>query len=242
MIVEAACRSVPGMVRSANEDACIAQDLAGAFLVGVADGMGGHQAGDVASQLALGVLVEAAESRSESCSWPNWLEEATAKANRRVYEAAAARPDRRGMGTTLTAGLLAEGMIYLVHIGDSRAYLLSDGVLRPLTHDDSMVGEMLRRGDLSPSEAQSHPRKHVLTRAVGTRRDVRLNVRQHQLRVGDRILLCSDGLHSMVPDDRLAQLLGDGPAGQVADSLVEDANGRGGPDNVTAVVAEVLSL
>ncbi len=204
--------------------------------------MGGHQAGEVASQLALRVLVEAADSRSERCSWPSWLEEAAAEANRQVYETAAARPDRRGMGTTLTAGLLAEGMIYLVHIGDSRAYLLSAGVLRPLTRDDSMVGEMLRRGDLSPSEAQSHPRKHVLTRAVGTRRDARLRVRQHQLRVGDRILVCSDGLHSMVPDDRLAQLLGDGPAGQAADSLVEDANGRGGPDNVTAVVAEVLSL
>lgn len=260
-------------MREQNEDALA--DVPGAGLFAVADGMGGHAAGEVASRIAVETLErdfggrDAApaaappsathpadegeeRSRSDDAGSPSAdpvagkLDESVREANRRILANAKDNPARSGMGTTLTALLLGpEAGWRIGHVGDSRAYLFRDGSLRQLTRDHSWVGEQVARGRMTKEEARKHPLSSMLERALGTGRDVEVDLYAGALRSGDLFLLASDGLTDMVPDAALARLLEPAATGEEADlentleGLVAEANAAGGRDNITAVLVRI---
>ncbi|ADU51036.1 protein serine/threonine phosphatase [Thermaerobacter marianensis DSM 12885] len=235
-VLRLAARTHPGWVRENNEDAYLAELLPGdeGWLVAVADGMGGHRAGEVASWLALRTLREQVVAGAP-------LAEAVLAANQEVFRRQAGDPDLSGMGTTLTAAVIGRGgAVELCHVGDSRAYLLRQGCLSRLTRDHSLVEEFVRSGALTEQEARRHPQRNLLTRAIGTDVAVPVDETTVQLQPSDLLLLCSDGLSEAVPDARLADLLAAaGPADLAArvDALIEAALAAGGADNITAVLA-----
>ncbi len=221
-----------GRVREGNEDAYLVDDATG--LVAVADGMGGHRAGEVASATALEALRAAITSGKP-------LREAIEDANEAVFTKSLADTDLRGMGTTLTAGTLAAGGTLLVgHVGDSRAYLLHDGELAQVTVDHSLVEELVREGRLTADEAAVHPQRSIITRALGVDATVEVDVYPVELVPGDRLLICSDGLTGMVQADAIAATLRreDDPT-RAAQQLVDAANAAGGEDNITVIVVAV---
>jgi protein phosphatase len=221
-----------GRVREGNEDAYLVDDAMG--LVAVADGMGGHRAGEVASATALEALRAAITSGRP-------LREAIEDANRAVFTKSLTDTSLRGMGTTLTAGTLVSGGTVLVgHVGDSRAYLFHDGELEQVTIDHSLVEELVREGRLTADEAAVHPQRSIITRALGVDESVEVDVYPVTLSPGDRLLLCSDGLTGMVHADTIAATLRreDDPA-RAAQQLVDAANAAGGEDNITVLVVAV---
>jgi serine/threonine protein phosphatase PrpC len=222
-------RTDVGKVRAGNEDAFMAKDP----LFAVADGMGGHRGGEVAAKLAMDTLKKAAD-RSQA------LPEVVKEANRVVFRKAAADRALAGMGTTLTA-ILADGEhLRLAHVGDSRAYLVRDGELQRITKDHTVVERMVEEGRLTPDEAEIHPQRSILTRALGVEEEVQIDQATIEAHPGDRFLLCSDGLTGMVGEDRILDILAQHDDPQAAsDALVEAANEAGGVDNVTAVVIDV---
>jgi protein phosphatase len=219
-----------GQVREGNEDSFLVE----APLYAVADGMGGHRGGEVASQLAL----ETVEARyGEGAP----LEDAVRSANAAVFERSEADRAVAGMGTTITAVVVEPGSAHLVHVGDSRAYLLRAGSLRQLTEDHTLVQRMVTAGEITPAEAEVHPHRSVVLRALGTDAQVALDVQDVGLLEGDRLLLCSDGLTTMITEDQIAAIAGATPAPQdAADRLVRAANRAGGIDNITVVILDVL--
>lgn len=221
-----------GQVREGNEDAYLVEPP----LYAVADGMGGAKGGEVASQLALETIEE--RFRAGDGSLESQLEEA----NRTVFEKAAGDQRLRGMGTTLTAALIAGGAAHLAHVGDSRAYLSRAGALRMLTRDHTLVNQMVAEGEISEAEAEVHPHRNVLTRVIGTEPEVDVDVDDVGLLEGDRLLLCSDGLTTMLTKDQIKAILESGGAPQeAADRLVRAANRAGGLDNITVLILDVLS-
>jgi serine/threonine protein phosphatase PrpC len=225
-----------GRARSGNEDSY----LCGRTVFAVADGLGGHQGGEVASAAAVEPLA-ALDGRelAEPGQAAEALAAAIREANSAIIDRAAGDPDLWGMGTTVTAAALAgDRHLQLAHVGDSRAYLLRDGTLDQLTTDHTVVGELVRRGRLTPEQAAIHPERSILTRAVGL--DPRLLVDTPdplELRDGDQVLLCSDGLTEAVDDDRIAELLAAEADGNAAcQALIDAANTAGGPDNITVVL------
>ncbi len=222
-----------GRVRPANEDAFVVD--ASTRLLAVADGMGGHQAGEVASAAALNAL-------QARLAGGQRLDEAIVEANRVVFTRAASDVTLRGMGTTLTAAIYGEdAMLTIGHVGDSRAYLLRNGELRQLTVDHSVVAELVAAGQLSEDEAEADPRRSMITRALGIDAEVEIDLLPVQLVTGDRLLLCSDGLTTMLRDDVIAEMMRNEPEReQAAQSLVEGANGAGGADNITVLIADVV--
>jgi protein phosphatase len=223
-----------GRVRDGNEDGFL-DEAHRLNLVAVADGMGGHRGGEVASATALAALRQAMAS-GES------LRDAIEGANDAVLERSGSDRELQGMGTTLTAGTLGTDENMLIgHVGDSRAYLLRDGELSQITKDHSLVEEMVRGGELTPEQAESHPRRSIITRALGIDAAVDVDVYPVDLRPGDRILLCSDGLTTMLRSDEIEGILDDEPdARRAAQRLVDAANAAGGEDNITALVVEVI--
>jgi PPM family protein phosphatase len=225
-----------GRVRDGNEDDFIDQaDRLG--LVAVADGMGGHRAGEVASATALEAL-RAAVANGRS------LRDAIEGANDAVLEKSEADRKLHGMGTTLTAGMLgSDGHLVVGHVGDSRAYLLRDGELTQITDDHSLVEEMVRGGELTPEQAEVHPRRSIITRALGIDPQVEVDEYPIDLRPDDRVLLCSDGLTTMVRPDDIASILNrEHDPKRAAQLLVDAANDAGGEDNVTAVIIEAVEV
>src|ERR1019366_9398600 len=222
-----------GRVRDHNEDAYLVDDELG--LVAVADGMGGHQAGEVASATALEAL-RAAVGSGEG------IRDAVTSANEAVYDKSTTDERLRGMGTTLTAGTLAAGgTLLLGHVGDSRAYLLHAGELHRLTTDHSLVEELIRSGEITEAEAEADPRRSMITRGLGIEPDVEVDLYPVGMVSGDRILLCSDGLTGMVSEDELETVLGHEPnPTTAARRLVAAANAPGGIDNITVVVIDVV--
>ena len=214
-----------GLHRKTNEDTFVVAPP----LFAVCDGMGGAQAGEVASGLAAETLAAAvAEGRP--------LLAAAEQANAAVFLRANEDSDHSGMGTTLTALVLAGDTGHFVHIGDSRAYLLRDGTLEQLSDDHSLVGEMVRDGRLSEEEAASHPHRSILSRALGTEAQARIDEFEVDLRAGDVLLLCSDGLSGPVPAEAIRKALGRVDPEDAAAKLIAEARKHGGPDNITAVV------
>jgi PPM family protein phosphatase len=230
-VVEVAHASDTGRVRSHNEDRSLAEPP----LLAVADGMGGAAAGEVAAQLAVEALsgLGGSPGREE-------LRERIRDANRSIWSMADADPDRAGMGTTLTAALLDEGGATLMHVGDSRAYLLRAGELRQLTDDHSVVAELVRQGALAPEDAERHPNRNIITRALGTDSEIQIDETDLDLRPGDVVLLCTDGLSAMIRDEDIERLLREAPSLQDgATGLVDAAISAGGLDNVTVVLARI---
>src|SRR4051794_9433458 len=223
----------PGRRRRRNEDTLVCKPP----LFAVADGMGGAQAGEVASQLAAGALLEGNDASGEER-----VVALIQEANRRVWQRANEDATASGMGTTVTLALVEpEGRVLFGHVGDSRAYMLRDDRLEQLTNDHSLVAELVRRGELSPQEAETHPQRSVITRALGTDPDVDVDVFAVDGRPGDVFLICSDGLSSMVDDTTVERVLGRNRADldAAARALVAEANRGGGEDNITAVLFEL---
>lgn len=234
-----------GRVRSQNEDAYGADNPPGLFIV--ADGMGGHAAGEVASSLAVRCASEGMILLDQNAEQPEAgrvLETAISDANRVIMIEGEAHPENAGMGTTVTALLLSLHGWWLVgHVGDSRAYLVRDGDVRRVTEDHTYVQELVRQGRLSAEEARTHPRSSLLTRALGTTPDVQVDLYEGELHSGDRFVLASDGLMTMVPEERIEELItSPWTADKLVDRLIAEANEAGGHDNTTAIVVDVMTV
>ncbi len=204
--------------------------------------MGGHAAGEVASQIAASTMEEIVALHSS----PDWKPEdalrlAAQEANSRIYEAARLKREFSGMGSTLTALSFRDGYYYIAHVGDSRAYLLRDGALDQLTRDHSLVWHLLESGVLRKEELSSHPQKNLITRSIGPHPAVEVDLERGEAHEGDVFLLCSDGLTDVVSDENIRSILSDlGKTPQeIGDTLVATANLHGGPDNVTVVVVRL---
>jgi protein phosphatase len=232
-----------GRRRDSNEDEFLVDSALGVYAV--ADGMGGHAAGEVASGIAIRTLSRTL--RGDDGDWTDtaWvageLRRAIDQANHEICDSVEAREEWRGMGTTLVALTVAGGTAVVAHVGDSRAYLLRDGNLHRLTSDHSWVNEQVKLGLLSDEDAQHHPMRNIVTRALGNRHDVEVDVSEEPIRGGDTFLLCSDGLNTMLGDDQIRDTLvrhRDVPR-EACRALVEAANERGGEDNTTVVVLNV---
>jgi len=240
-----AARSDVGMIRSGNEDAFFAHATRERGVFIVADGMGGHAAGEVASEMAVQIvsreLQELTEVQGEEAR--NRVADSLRIANRAIYDRTIQESDKQGMGTTASV-LVVSGTRYLIgQVGDSRVYLLRDGALRQLTKDHSYVQEQVDAGFLTPEQARYHPYSNVITRCVGASDTVEPDTYSGELKLGDVFLVASDGLTGMVDDRRLQQLLlSRASAGRVVDALIAEANYRGGLDNITAVVVQVLVM
>lgn len=223
-----------GMVRQNNEDAVFPDssgESEGPAVLMVADGMGGHVAGEVASRLAVNA---AASSDLEPT-------DRVAAGNRAIREEVAREPSLEGMGTTLTlVSLEPGGMARFGHVGDSRAYLYRKGELSQVTEDHTVASELAIMGQISPDDVDSHPQRHMLTRTLGLTRFVDIDEIELSLEPGDRLLLCSDGLTEMVNDDHIAETIEHGTADDAAWGLIELANDAGGVDNISVVIVDVV--
>lgn len=228
----AAGLSDPGLTRPTNEDAILLEPP----LYVVADGMGGHRAGEVASRVAIDELLVNAPRRVDIKA----LARAVRAANRAVIAGAENSRTRAGMGTTLTAAMVDGTHIAIAHVGDSRAYLLHAGVLRPITEDHSMVAALVRDGSITEEDARFHPQRSVITRALGSDQNMLADTYELDASAGDRLLLCTDGLTAMLPDDYIAEILvSERDPGAAVAKLVEAANRAGGYDNISVVVVDL---
>jgi protein phosphatase len=231
-VVEHAALSDVGREREGNEDSFLERPP----LFVVADGMGGAEAGEVASQTVVEVFGEAAAAGE----LPAGLEATVQRANARIYAMAQENPERAGMGCTTTASFVSGGRLTVAHVGDSRLYRLRGGAFEQLTDDHSLVGGLVRLGQLTPEEAENHPQRSVILRAVGVEAKVEVDVLQHELEAGDVYMACSDGLTGMVRDVVIAETLGMfSRLAEAAEMLIELANAAGGKDNITVVLFRV---
>ena len=225
----------PGRKRRRNEDSYVCEPP----LFAVADGMGGAQAGEIASGLAAAALKDG----GAGAGGEERVVELIQEANRRVHERASTDAATSGMGTTMTVALVErDGTVTFGHVGDSRAYRLRDDRLEQLTDDHSLVAELVRRGELSPQEAEAHPQRSVITRALGTDPDVDVDAFSVEARPGDVYLICSDGLSDMVDRAAIEEIVRSNRSDlkRAANALVEAANRRGGEDNITALLFEIV--
>ena len=248
-----AVRTDAGLRRSSNEDSHSSRPDIGLFIV--ADGMGGHVAGEVASRVAVesvAAFIEETAGDDRNRTWPfpfepqlslegNRLKAAFRLANRRIAAAIADSQDLRGMATTASAILHGPTHSCVAHIGDSRVYMLRGGALTQLTHDHSWVEEQVRAGTLTPAAARQHPWRNVVTRALSGGEDPDVDLVEIQPQPGDRYLLCSDGLFGVVPDEKIGALVSDRSASleDICGKLIDAANAAGGPDNITAMLLQV---
>ena len=236
LVLRYSARSDRGLVRQNNQDSV----YAGPRLLALADGMGGHAAGEVASKLVIAALVPLDDDEPGD-DLLGELAEATAQGNDAITELVSEEPDLDGMGTTLTAVLFAGSRLGMVHVGDSRAYLFRDGVLTQITRDDTFVQSLIDEGRITEDEAASHPQRSLLLRAL-TGHDVEPSLTVREARAGDRYLLCSDGLSGVVSAETIADALTIPDPQGCADRLIELALKGGGPDNVTCIVADVVDV
>ena len=226
-----AWRTDVGRLRKNNQDAVIL----GNGLAGVADGMGGHKGGEIASAgLRDGLLRETKDSRPSR----EKLEEAVQKVNRELWEQQEGNSSLSGMGTTLTVLWPTDKEMLIGQVGDSRAYLLRDNVLTQITNDHSMVADMVRKGVLTEEQAACHPMRNYITRAVGTEANIEIDMYTHNRRKGDRWLICSDGLHGMISTEELIRLMAEEDLEKAADNLLQAALSGGGKDNISLVLIQ----
>lgn len=235
-----------GQMRSLNEDAGgIFYNEAGQLLAIVADGMGGHLAGEVASQLAVSIIKEQWEAEA-SIHTPveaeHWLKDMMARVNATIYEKSLEKEEYEGMGTTVVLSICTTDFVSIAHIGDSRCYLLNETNFELLTSDHSLVNELIRTGQITKMDAEQHPRKNVLLKAVGTEEIVHADIETINWETNNRLLLCSDGLTNKVPDEEIEQLLRE--TENIADltkEFIHLANERGGEDNITIAIIQKAS-
>ncbi len=228
-------RTSIGCIRSHNEDSLVVMPP----LFAVADGMGGHEAGEVASEIAVNVLSELAPTKPDA----ETLSHAVEEANREVFRASRDGRGREGMGTTLTAAMLENERLLIAQVGDSRAYLLHKGKLQQITRDHSLMADMIEAGQITAEEARTHPQRSIITRALGSNTDLHPDIYEVNVETGDRLLVCSDGLSTMVEDLDIERLLSQGNDPQrCASQLVNEAISNGGHDNITVIVADVTGF
>lgn len=229
--ISCAYRTDVGKVRANNQDAPIVSEKL--HLYGVADGMGGHKGGEVASASARDGLIRALEGKTPSVST---ISSAIEEVNREVYHQQEHDDALTGMGTTLSVLWMSDNFVYIGHVGDSRVYLLRDGEFKQMTLDHSLVEQLVREGVLTEEEAQNHPMRNIITRAIGTDESVEVDVVVEERRKGDLWLACSDGLHGLVDDDKMRDALRQYAPEKAADVLLKAALDAGGRDNVTLVI------
>ena len=229
-----------GLRRNMNQDAMFTSEipvgnLPNLFLV--ADGMGGHNAGEYASSHAVKTIVAVAKESGER-EIPLILRDAIMQANRALIEKAKEDASMKGMGTTIVAAVIAEGRLFAANVGDSRLYIVNQEI-RQITRDHSLVQEMVRLGELDQEEAREHPDKNIITRAVGAVPEIEIDFFEAGLRDSDEILMCSDGLTNMIEDEDIRRIMkSQRDIAEQAEKLVETANANGGRDNITVVVIE----
>lgn len=234
MKLQVGAKTDVGLVREANQDSYLVDSP----LFVVADGMGGHVAGDIASATAIDLI--SSHSAEATPDDPESLAVLIKNANRAILKKVDSDPQLSGMGTTCTLVLFDAERAHIAHVGDSRAYLFRGGSLDQLTDDHTLVSRMVREGRVSPEEAAHHPQRNVITRALGVDRDVDVDLKVVDVVEGDRILICSDGLTSMVEHEQITEMLEtENSPQQVADRLVSLANAAGGEDNITVIVVDV---
>lgn len=230
MKVVVGAKTDKGRVRENNQDSILVE----APLFGVADGMGGHLAGDVASATAVEVVTRMSK---ESPGDPTQLPAFIKAANQAIWAKSQEDPQLQGMGTTFTLALLEDSTAHLAHVGDSRAYLMREGRLRQITEDHTLVERMVQEGRITREDAPHHPQRSIITRALGADQDVEVDTFEQPIEEGDKILLCSDGLSSMLDDDAIGEALRSGERPQqVAERLIALANDAGGEDNISVVI------
>lgn len=229
-----------GLVRTSNQDSYAAGELPGSVAWAVVcDGMGGAAGGNCASSTAVKLISERISSSYRSGmsgnSIKNMLTSAIVAANISVYDMGQANSDLTGMGTTVVVAIIADESVYIAHVGDSRAYILSDGKLNQLTKDHSFVQEMVDSGRLTPDEAKDDPRKNIITRALGVSEELRVDFCQEYISENEVLILCTDGLTNYVEPHEIYELTSDSKFYEYAERLVNRANHNGGGDNVTVV-------
>mgnify|MGYP005806815981 FL=1 len=244
--MEAAGKSVTGLLRKNNEDTIYISNEESRIknLYIVADGMGGHKAGEVASSYSVKLFTEYINSRSDEELKPenilDTMVEGVSVCNAGLFKKSHEAEKFEGMGTTFTCAVIEKDVLYIVHVGDSRAYVLRNGSLTQLTRDHSFVMEMLKQGRITLEEAEKHPNRNVITRAVGSEKTVLADTVIEKLSKGDMILLCSDGLSNMVSDDKILSILSGGNnINDILNTLIETANSMGGTDNISAVIIDM---
>lgn len=231
-----------GRERVRNEDNLFIRQDKDLAMVAVADGMGGHLAGNVASSLAVAAAEKfwnnlKHESITQVHEIPSLMVDMVAHANDTILEESNRNPEKRGMGTTLTTGLLYNNYLVISHIGDSRAYLVEDNSIHLLTKDHSLVEELIKTGEVKPEDALNHPQRHVLTRALGTMPDPNIDITEMEVHPGSMLFLCTDGLTNLVSDQEiLNHTLHEEDPNILAEQLINLANSRGGYDNITVIV------
>ncbi|MBR6396934.1 MAG: Stp1/IreP family PP2C-type Ser/Thr phosphatase [Lachnospiraceae bacterium] len=230
-----------GKVRKSNQDSVFRSEtpignLPNLFIV--ADGMGGHNGGDEASRLCIDSMCEYINNEKEEQSIIPIMEGAIRFANSVIYEKSLEDPGLSGMGTTVVAAVIDNGVLYVANVGDSRLYYVEGDSLRQITEDHSLVEEMVKKGDLDRSEARFHPNKNIITRAIGVGKVIDIDYFELHTAKGGIVLLCSDGLSNMLSDSEIVSAIksGDGQADIIARTLVDKANDNGGKDNITVIV------
>ena len=230
-----------GHVRDSNQAAYAVGEFSDEVVWSVVcDGMGGAAGGNIASALAVKVISDKINAsyrdQMRDSSIKNMLDSALTAANIEVFDFAEAQPELRGMGTTVVCAIVRDNQAYIAHAGDSRAYVINNGSIRQITTDHSMVQDLLLRGQITPEEAEHHPNKNIITRAVGVDKGIEIDFEQIDLDDEDTLLLCTDGLSNYVSNEEMLELMSDGKHYAFADRLVKKANENGGGDNITVVV------
>lgn len=230
-----------GIVRDSNQDAYAVGEFSDEVVWSVVcDGMGGAAGGNIASALAVKVISDKINAsyreKMRDTSIHNMLDSALTAANIEVYDFAEAKPELRGMGTTVVCAIVRDNQAFIAHAGDSRAYIANNGSIRQLTTDHSMVQDLLSRGKITSEEAEHHPNKNIITRAVGVDKNIDIDFAQVDLSDDDVLLLCTDGLSNYVSNDEMVEIMSDGKHYAFADRLVTQANKNGGGDNITVVI------
>ncbi|HLS20708.1 MAG TPA: Stp1/IreP family PP2C-type Ser/Thr phosphatase [Bacillota bacterium] len=230
-----------GLIRTHNEDAGgIFYNKSGQLLAVIADGMGGHKAGDIASQLAVSLMQEKWLKEKETTSpeqTEKWLTDTIAALNVTIYERSLEHENFNSMGTTIVSAIVTDDYVTVAHIGDSRCYIYNENGFTQVTEDHSLVNELMRSGQISKADAKNHPRKNIVLKALGTEKEELADVQTMSWEKNNKLLLCSDGLTDKVMDDELAKLIAqDEQVDTIGQQMIDLANDRGGEDNISLVI------
>lgn len=229
-----------GKVRDINEDNYLLTENKSYILYAVADGMGGHNAGEIASEIAVNSLKELFEKHDENLKVPTFINKSIIYANEKIREEAGKNDNYLGMGTTLTMAVIDknENTLYVANVGDSRVYLISKDSIRQITSDHSLVAEFVKQGKITEKEAESHPKKNIITRALGTNHEVAADIFEIEIEKNSKLMLCSDGLTNHLDNEEILKIINSNNE-NYAEKLIDMANKKGGTDNITVIIAEI---
>lgn len=239
--MQVGARTDLGQVRKINEDNYLLLETKEWQLYAIADGMGGHQAGEVASSMAVDCLKDFFSEKELADweeNWKNYLDQAFQEANRKIYNLSQQSSMHQGMGTTLTAVLHKNGQLYIGHVGDSRMYLVRGEEIKRVTNDHSLVEELVRQGEMTVEEAKYHPKRNILLRALGSAQEIGVDLYKEDFVLQDILLLSTDGLTSLVEEEEIKTYILNWPPEKAAEKLTKLANGRGGHDNITIIIVK----